>query len=506
MKKQQNHKKKSHKKLWIILGIVAALLIAIVILAIMAIQNMAKQLSGAMTNTATVEAGEIEVTTDGIGVVQTADSGTVFVDYTVTLRKLYKQNGEQAAAGEVIAEFDSIALDDTVSGLENQLASIDSQLSVMEKGGSATVTAPVAGRVKQLFAGEGDSVLTVQSQKDALAVISADGELKVEFDLEGTVEEGQKVTIRWGEDSIPGYIRQITGSRATAAFEDSDKYEIGAAVTVQTESGEKLGEGTTACGHAVYVTADSGIIKSVSVKVNDKVSYGTSLFKLKDTAYSMEYLALLEQREQLADKIREAAAYKKGFVVTAEQDCIVSGLAAKEGDVLPAGTALCKLLYTGAYQVVLNIDELDIRGIEAGQQVEVTVDAIPDEVYQGTVTGVSMAGENNGSVGTYQVTVLLEQAEYVLPGMSANGKITKEHKEGVLLVPIDTLKTVDGKKCVSVLGQDGTYEERQVTVGLVNNDHAEILSGVREGEKLQVIVRLEDLYSQLGISMENMEE
>lgn len=504
MKKQSNQKKKSHKTLWIILAIVAVLVIGIVILVVRAIGNMAEQLQSAMTkNTATVETGEIEVTTDGIGVAETAESTTVYLDYNAALHRIYKQNGERAAAGEVIAEFDSIALDEAVSGLESQLAQIDSQLSYMKKFGPSTVTAPVAGRVKQLLAGEGDSVLSVQNQQGALAVISADGNLKVEFTPQAAAEEGQKVTVLYGEESISGYIRELTGNRALAIFEDSAEYEIGTQVTVQTEDGEKLGEGTVECGHAIYVTADSGTIKSVSVKLNDKVSAGASLFKLKDVAYSSEYLDLLEQREQLSDKLKGAGAYKRGYVVTAEKDCIISGLSAKEGDMLPAGTPLCTLLDSSAFQVVLNIDELDIQGIEAGQQVEVTVDAIPDQMYEGTVTGVSLAGENNGSVGIYQVTVLLKQAENILPGMSANGKITKEHKESALLVPIDTLQTIDGKKCVNVLKEDGSYEKREVTVGLVNNEYAEILNGVREGEKLQVIVKLEDIYSQLGISMEN---
>lgn len=216
----------------------------------------------------------------------------------------------------------------------------------------------------------------------------------------------------------------------------------------------------------------------------------------------MEYLTLLEQREQLAAKIQEAREYKKGYVVTAEKDAIISGLTAKEGDMLMAGASLCRLLDTAAYQVILDIDELDIQGIEAGQPVEVTVDAIPDAVYQGTVTGVSMAGENTNGVGTYKVSVLLETAEDLLPGMSANGKITMDHKTDVLLIPIDTLQTIDGEKSVNVLKADGTYETRKVTVGLVNNDYAEILEGVQEGEELQVIVKLEDIYSQMGITME----
>lgn len=506
MKKQQNQKqaqkKKSHKKLWIILGIVAVVIVAVVIMAVRGLKNMTEQLAAVMENTAVAEKGEIEVTTEGIGVIEAADSETVYADYNVTLKKLYKQDGERVAAGEIIAEYDSIVLDDTVAALESQLEQADSQLASVSKSGSTTVTAPVSGRVKRILAKEEDSVLTVQSQQEALAVISADGNLKVEFMPEAEITEGQKVIILYEDTSVEGRIEEVSGSLATAVFKDSSDYDIEKEVTVRSEDGTTLGTGVTACGHEVLVTADSGLIKSVSVKENEKVSAGATLFRLKEVSYSMEYLTLLEQREQLAAKIQEAREYKKGYVVTAEKDAIISGLTAKEGDMLMAGASLCRLLDTAAYQVILDIDELDIQGIEAGQPVEVTVDAIPDAVYQGTVTGVSMAGENTNGVGTYKVSVLLETAEDLLPGMSANGKITMDHKTDVLLIPIDTLQTIDGEKSVNVLKADGTYETRKVTVGLVNNDYAEILEGVQEGEELQVIVKLEDIYSQMGITME----
>ena len=61
---------------------------------------------------------------------------------------------------------------------------------------------------------------------------------------------------------------------------------------------------------------------------------------------------------------------------------------------------------------------------------------------------------------------------------------------------------MDGKKSVTVVKPDKTYETREVTVGLANNDSVEILDGVQEGEELRVIVKLSDIYSQMGFSIE----
>lgn len=501
-KEKKQVQKKSHKKLWIILGIVAAVIIIGAIWATKKLEEMTEQVAAALENTAKVEVGEIAVTTEGIGVIEAAGSTTISADYNVTLKKLHKQNGEKVAAGDVIAEYESIVLDDTISLLEGQLAQAEGQLAYANKSGSANVTAPASGRVKRIYATEGDSAKNVQAENGALAVISADGNLKVAFTPENEVTVGQKVVVLYEDATVEGRIQEVFSNEAVAVFEDSAEYEIEKEVVVQSEEGTILGTGMTECGHEILVTADGGYIKSINVKENEKVSAQSTIFKLEDVGYSEEYLSLLEQYEELAEKVREAKEYKKGYTVVATKDGIISGLTVKEGNTLPMGTPLCSLLDSSSYQVVLDIDELDIQGIAAGQPVEVTVDAIPEALYKGTVTGVSMDGSNMNGVGTYKVTVLLEDAKDVLPGMSANGKITMEYKQDAMLVPIDTLQTVDGEKTVGVLQADGTYETRKVTVGLVNNDYAEILEGVKEGEELQVIMKLEDFYSQMGLTIE----
>ena len=284
------NRKKSHKKLWIILGIVAAVLVILVVLIVRGLSNVAQQLTSAMENTAEVRKGEIQVTTEGIGVVEASEAAAVAPEYNVTLSKLYKQDGEPVLAGEAIAEYENLVLDDTIATLESRLSQLEQQLSYMDKSGSTTVKAPVSGRIKELYAAEGDSVMTVQKQQPGLALISADGQMKVEFSLEGEATEGQKVRISYEDSEVEGRLEEIAGSQAAAYFEDSDRYEIGVEVTVSAEDGQILGRGITACGHGVYVTADSGIVKSVSVKKQEKISAGNTLFRLEDVAYSREYL------------------------------------------------------------------------------------------------------------------------------------------------------------------------------------------------------------------------
>lgn len=505
--KSNTTKKKSHKKLWIILGIIAVVVIGLITLGVHAVKNMADAMTEAMSgNTATVEKGSIEVITEGNGVVETTKSTTEDIAYNVTLRHLYKQNGEVVKAGEVIAEFDGAALDESLSALEQQLETVDAQIKSASKDGKTTVTAPAAGRVKQIWAKEGESVQMTQNTNPGLVEIAADGRLKVEVETQTQVTTGQEVTVVYGEEKIDGLVEEVKGTNVTVTFADSEKYEVNADVTVLTKEEASIGSGKVVCNQSVYALADSGTVKNISVKINDKVSAGATLVKLENTGYSVSYLSLLEQRQQLADKVEKAKEYRKGYVITAKTDGIIGEMTAKEGDILPAGTVFGKVMDTSAYQVVLTIDELDIQGIEPGQQVEVTVDALEDMIIEGTVSNVSLTGQNENGVAGYQVSVVLSDAKGVLPGMSANGKITVDNHTDTLMVPVDALQTKDGKKTVTVVKKDGTTEEREVTVGLVNNENAEILEGVTEGESVQIIMKLEDIYSQMGITVEETEE
>jgi RND family efflux transporter, MFP subunit len=243
-------------------------------------------------------------------------------------------------------------------------------------------------------------------------------------------------------------------------------------------------------------------VESINVSLNDKISAGKILMKLKDVNYSDDYVNLLELREELTKKIEKAKEYKAGYVITAPFDCIVNELTVKEGDSVVAGTPFCKMLDTSAFQVVLGIDELDIQGIEQGQKVEITVDAIENEIYDGEVSSVSLSGENTNGVASYQVSVMVNEAKGLLPGMSANGKITIDKKTDALLVPIDAVSTVNNEKKVTVVKDDNTTEERTVKLGLVNNSSAEVLEGLEEGEQVQLIVKIQDIYSQMGITVE----
>jgi len=92
-------------------------------------------------------------------------------------------------------------------------------------------------------------------------------------------------------------------------------------------------------------------------------------------------------------------------------------------------------------QIETSIDEADIGKIEAGQDVEFTVDAYPDNTFHGTVDEVRIAPVTVSNVVTYVVIVKVDNGDLKLkPGMTANVSIIVANRDGVLKIPNAALR------------------------------------------------------------------
>ena len=164
----------------------------------------------------------------------------------------------------------------------------------------------------------------------------------------------------------------------------------------------------------------------------------------------------------------------EGSIITAGRSAIGGGAG--------AGIAIVDIADTSKMWVVVNVDETDIAKIEMGQEVDVGVDAYPDELFTGKVIKVAPQAIVDQNVTTVPVTVELEDADARLkPTMNATCDFITERKKDVLYVPSEAIKETDSGVTVTVMDH-GKQVERKVKVGIVGNDSTEILSGLRDGE------------------------
>jgi HlyD family secretion protein len=145
--------------------------------------------------------------------------------------------------------------------------------------------------------------------------------------------------------------------------------------------------------------------------------------------------------------------------------------------------------------VSADVDELDVAQLQAGQTVQVSLDALPTVVLTGTVatTAPAAARSANGS-NTYRVEVALTNPPAgVRPGMTAALRVITAGKDDALLVPRRALVEENGTTYVRVPSTTATpiagepaYERRLVTIGLSNGEFSEILSGLVVGQQVYI--------------------
>ena len=150
-------------------------------------------------------------------------------------------------------------------------------------------------------------------------------------------------------------------------------------------------------------------------------------------------------------------------------------------------------------QVVANVDEADIGDVKEGERVSFTVDAYPNDTFEGVVKQVRQEATTTNNVVTYEVVISAPNAELKLkPGLTANVTIYTAERQNVLCVPTKALRftpTKDLMKGCKIIDCNGknkvwtregnAFKAHAVQIGMSDGIHTEILGGISAG---QVIV------------------
>lgn len=137
------------------------------------------------------------------------------------------------------------------------------------------------------------------------------------------------------------------------------------------------------------------------------------------------------------------------------------------------------------------IDETDIRKVKVGQSAVVTADAYPGEKFKGEVTELSSAVGKKKIISdnpaemvdtkVLEVKIELDSGQKLNLGLNVDVTIFVHSKGDVLALPLKAVRDLDGTASVKVK-KNGSYEEKEVTTGLYDNENVEITSGLKEGD------------------------
>jgi HlyD family secretion protein len=481
--------KKKGKKKRIIILIVAAVVVALVVMGYLGWQQRLAEAEKTTYEIAPVTRGDVEVKVKGSGTVAPLEDHTVYAGVAGTVKQVLAEDGDTVSAGDVIAVFQSDELESQRDSLEQQIDDADAAiLSMRSTSGRDTIYSSVKGVVKAVYAKKGDSVDAVMEKYGALAVVCPDERMKTVIGANG-LEVGDVVTVTVEETGVPGVVVSVADGNATISFEDDDFLPDTTAVVAS--DGSALGEGAVRVENPVYIIGRGGTIDRVRENVGDKVSRGGKMFELDGEILSTELYAQMDQRDDLEDDLADVLADIDALTVYAGRDGVISDMDISEEQVVQAGAPLFRVQSRDALKIDVDIDELDIAGIELNEKATVTFDALPERTFEGTIIKINPIGTAQNDVTDYTVTLSLSDTAGVMIGMSADVKIISQKAENVLVIPAEAIQIVGGEKYVvleSDLGPDqpAAAATHKVTTGITDGVNIEIKAGLAEGDRVAV--------------------
>ena len=222
--------------------------------------------------------------------------------------------------------------------------------------------------------------------------------------------------------------------------------------------------------------------------------------------YENALLTYRQAKEQVAsskENVQRAQTNLGYATITSPIDGTVISKSVEEGQTVAASFNTPELFTIAKdltnMQVVANVDEADIGGVKEGNRVTFTVDAYPDDTFEGTVKQVRLEATTTNNVVTYEVVISAPNADLKLkPGLTANVTIYTQERSGVLAVANKALRftptkeTVGkDKKIVDCKGKNkvwtlnsNTLTAHPVTIGQSDGINTEITKGLKQGDKI----------------------
>ena len=222
--------------------------------------------------------------------------------------------------------------------------------------------------------------------------------------------------------------------------------------------------------------------------------------------YENALLTYRQAKEQVAtakESVQKAQTNLGYATITSPIDGTVVSKSVEEGQTVAASFSTPELFTIAKdltnMQVIADVDEADIGGVKEGNRVTFTVDAYPDDTFEGTVKQVRLEATTTNNVVTYEVVISAPNADLKLkPGLTANVTIMTQERSGVLAVANKALrftptketvgkdiKIVDCKGKNKVWTLNGkTLTAHPVTIGQSDGIHTEVIKGVKKGQKI----------------------
>jgi HlyD family secretion protein len=515
-----------------------------------------KSAAAAQLTEATVTRGDIAKTIAGSGEVQPAEEYTVVPTVTGQILTDNITQGQKINQGDLLYAIDPTNAENTIKQNENALQR--AQLSYEQSAQAAanlTVKSDVSGVVTKVYVHNGDQVpsgapvMDVQNQTSLTVTLPffADDVAKM------SVGDSAQVYLISGSVAAGTVTRIYTGTQYSGTGGETRNIDITFPNTGTARSGDTATAvvsglyGCNAPGTLAYISDKtitakaSGQVTGLSLQAGDAVKSGTTVARLQNDQTSAAVQTAELQVESARLALQNAQDALKNYNITSPISGTVIEKTAKAGDTIGntgSASSMAVIADLSSLVLTIDVDELDILSIKAGQTADITADALPGKTFTGTVTSVgtignsssgssgsaASSGSSGSGVTTYAVEITISDYGSLLPGMNVNAGIAIDSAKSVLLIPqqavmnggfvfrklsgasapsaspstapqeqtdasgspsagaVSGSPNNEGRKKQLQASVPAGYELVRVQTGLTNSEYTEVTSGLSEGD------------------------
>lgn len=471
---------------------------------------------------ATAKAGTIEKTATGTGhVAADVTAEDILASAGVVIDQIIIEAGDVVQKGEVLATLDETALQLLIWDKQAALAELDARLdNVKNDPESVYIRSTISGRIKQIFADEGDDVAAVMREHGALMVLSGDGRMVVRFSpvnpaLANDLVIGDDVTVILADGAEKdGEFSRLSQTVWEVTISDLGP-NVGEKVSIQLDDETMLGEGLLEISRPLVITGTDGQVEDILREVDDRVQIDSTLFRLTRAPESRDAVRLYHERSELISELNRLLAYSQAPVLVAPDEGTIMSVLIESGQTVSASSLAAKestgtaddravvmtMEKTGDLQLKVDIDELDVAALAVGQPAVITVDALPSLEVSGIIADIAEDGTIGPSGTTFAVTLDLSvkpmseldgdntaaglSDQSLKTGMSATATITVDRREQVITLPLEALQEAGDESFVYVgqtVDETNLGEKRPVVTGISDGSTVEIVTGLAAGE------------------------
>lgn len=294
----EKHQKKQIKK-YISWGLAVVLVALLAVMPLLAGNSKVADGPQASILSATVQRADISTRLIGGGTLTNQAAVELTIPAAVKLTGYLVENGDTVEKGDVIATVDRVTVMTAITQVQETLDYLAEEIeAVSDEKAAEKVTAQAGGRLKIIYAKEGEAVQDVMLRDGALAVLSLDGLMAVQVECTTALSGGDEVRLNLSDGTVvTGKVESNLKGILTVITSD-EGYAVGEEVTITTIDGTEIGSGALYIHSRWNATAYSGTVKDIHVSEGDTVNSGKTLMSLENTGHTASYQQLVNQHRE----------------------------------------------------------------------------------------------------------------------------------------------------------------------------------------------------------------